>query len=147
VDGARLGAAQAQERPHLALPAERSRCGDPHRPEASRGRSSRPVFPGVPLKAPLRLMRKLAGDFEVTVHGSDRSSFSDWAAEEHPGIPEETRKLALGHWLGDKVDQAYRRGDALARRRRLARLWADYCAGREPAEVVDMRGRRLPGAA
>ncbi|MGC2659004.1 MAG: integrase arm-type DNA-binding domain-containing protein, partial [Bryobacteraceae bacterium] len=102
-----------------------------------------PVFPGVSLKAPLKLMRQLAGDFEVTVHGSDRSTFSDWAAEEHPTIPEETRKLAVGHWLGDKVDQAYRRGDALALRRRLSQLWDDFCAGKEPAKVVDMQGRAI----
>jgi len=101
------------------------------------------VFPNVPLKAPLRLMRQLAVDFEVTVHGSDRSTFSDWAAEEHPTIPEETRKLAVGHWLGDKVDQAYRRGDALGLRRRLSQLWDDFCAGRGPGKVVDMEGRLL----
>ena len=88
-------------------------------------------------------MRKLASDFEIIMHGSDRSTFSDWAADEHPGIPEETRKLAVGHWLGDKVDQAYRRGDALDWRRWLAQLWADYCAGRELGKVVDMQERRL----
>ncbi len=97
------------------------------------------VFAGGSLKAPLKLMRRLAGDFEVTVHGSDRSTFSDWAAEEHPTIPEETRKLAVGHWLGDRVDQAYRRGDGLVLRRRLAQLWGDFCSGRTGEKVVEIR--------
>jgi integrase len=101
------------------------------------------VFAGLPIKEPLRLLRRLAGDFEVTVHGSDRSTFSDWAAEEHPSIPAEVRKLAVGHWLGDKVDQAYRRGDALRLRRRLSRLWDEFCAGRTDSAVVDIGERRI----
>jgi integrase len=43
---------------------------------------------------------------DVTVHGF-RSGFRDW--------------------VGDETERAYRRGDALERRRDLMQAWADYC--------------------
>ncbi len=30
-------------------------------------------------------------------------------------------------WFGDKAEQAYRRGDALKKRRELMEAWAHYC--------------------
>jgi integrase len=63
----------------------------------------------------------------LTVHGF-RSSFRDWAGEvtHHP---REIIEHALAHQIKDQAEAAYRRGDALERRRVLMRDWNDYCAG------------------
>jgi integrase len=64
----------------------------------------------------------------LTVHGF-RSTFRDWVgdATEFPG---EIAEAALSHAVGDQTERAYRRGDALERRRTLMQAWADYCLGR-----------------
>jgi integrase len=66
----------------------------------------------------------------VTVHGTARSAFMDWAHEctNHPKI---TIDMALAHKVGDKVEAAYRRGDLFEKRRRLMNQWVDYC-GKPP---------------
>jgi len=63
----------------------------------------------------------------LTVHGF-RSSFRDWAGEvtHHP---REIIEHALAHQIKDQAEAAYRRGDALERRRVLMRDWSDYCSG------------------
>jgi integrase len=69
------------------------------------------------------VMRRL--EVDATVHGF-RSAFRDWAAEEtnHPrGVAEQ----ALSHVVGDATERAYRRGDALEKRRALMAEWAAYC--------------------
>lgn len=60
----------------------------------------------------------------ATVHGM-RSSFKDWATEvsDHP---RELSEMALAHAVGDATERAYARGDALAKRHRLADDWATY---------------------
>jgi integrase len=77
----------------------------------------------------------------ATVHGM-RSAFKDWASE-RTNFPTEAVELALAHAVGSKVEQAYRRGDLLERRRQLMANWAAHCA-KAPAdsEVVPLRGRR-----
>jgi integrase len=50
----------------------------------------------------------------VTVHGF-RSAFRDWAGNE-THFPREVAEAALAHVIGDKAEQAYRRGDALEKR-------------------------------
>jgi hypothetical protein len=50
-----------------------------------------------------------------TAHGL-RSSLRDWAGNE-THFPRELAEHALAHVIGDKAKQAYRRSDALARRR------------------------------
>ncbi len=86
------------------------------------------------LTAVLRRM----GRGELTAHGF-RSSFRDWAGEatDHP---RELAEAALAHTLRDKVEAAYRRGDALDKRRRLMGEWAAFCASpaAETARVVPM---------
>jgi integrase len=52
---------------------------------------------------------------DATVHGF-RSSFRDWAGNES-SFPREITEAALAHVIGDKAEQAYRRGDALEKRR------------------------------
>lgn len=64
----------------------------------------------------------------LTVHGF-RSTFRDWAGET-TAHPREIIEHALAHQLADSTEAAYRRGDALERRRRLMADWADYCASK-----------------
>jgi integrase len=59
-----------------------------------------------------------------TVHGF-RSSFSDWARD-RTGYPRDVIEMALAHTIKDKSEAAYRRGDALDKRRRLMAEWAGY---------------------
>jgi integrase len=69
----------------------------------------------------------------VTVHGF-RSTFADWAWEVVGD--RDTASAALSHAVGDKVERAYRRGDALEKRRRLMEAWAAHCEGRPSGENV-----------
>lgn len=97
------------------------------------------VFPGQRDKRALSDMTlakalKTAGAGEFTVHGF-RSSFRDWAAEE-TNFQREVAEAALAHAVGDAVERAYRRGDALEKRRRLMSAWASYCLTVRPANVV-----------
>ena len=61
----------------------------------------------------------------ITPHGF-RSSFRDWAGEATE-FPREIVEAALAHVVGGPVERAYRRGDALERRRVLMLAWADFC--------------------
>ena len=70
----------------------------------------------------------------VTVHGF-RSSFRDWAGNE-THFPRELAEAALAHVVGDKTEQAYRRSDALEKRRALMEAWAQWCEPREAADNV-----------
>jgi hypothetical protein len=46
---------------------------------------------------------------------------------------------ALAHVIGDKAEQAYRRSDALARRRELMDAWPTHCEGGAGDNVVAFR--------
>ena len=75
----------------------------------------------------------------VTVHGF-RSAFRDWAGEE-TSFPRELAEQALAHATGGVVELAYRRGDALEKRRVLMEAWASFCEPKAAAgNVVPMRG-------
>ena len=82
---------------------------------------------GKPLSntAMLMLLRRMERQ-DITVHGF-RSSFRDWAAEQ-TNFAREVAESALAHISGDKVEQAYQRGDFLDKRRQLMNAWARYCA-------------------
>jgi integrase len=54
-----------------------------------------------------------------------RSTFADWCSE-RTAIPAEVREMALAHAIGDKTEEAYRRGDLFSKRRSLMGLWADF---------------------
>jgi integrase len=91
------------------------------------------VFPsvrGLPLSdmALSQLMRGMKERGELTVeavpHGF-RSTFRDWAAEQ-TAYPDEIRKAASGHIVGNAVQQAYQRTDLLDKRRRLMQDWAAF---------------------
>ena len=70
------------------------------------------------------VLRRMDRD-AVTVHGF-RSAFRDWAGNE-THFPREVAEAALAHLVGDKAEQAYRRGDALEKRRALMSAWARHC--------------------
>jgi integrase len=75
-----------------------------------------------------QLMRGMRKRGELTVeavpHGF-RSTFRDWAAEQ-TNYPDEIRKAASGHAVGDAVKNAYQRTDLLEKRRNLMNDWANY---------------------
>jgi integrase len=79
-------------------------------------------FSDMAMSAVLRRM-KIEG---ATVHGF-RSAFRDWCGNE-TAFPRELAEQALAHVIGDKAEQAYRRSDALERRRELMQAWANFCA-------------------
>jgi integrase len=70
------------------------------------------------------VLRRLDLKDRATVHGF-RSSFKDWATE-MTSFPPELSEAALAHATGDAVERAYRRGDALEKRRKLMEAWARY---------------------
>jgi hypothetical protein len=86
--------------------------------------------------------RRIGVANDVTVHGF-RSSFRDWCGEE-THFPRELAEHALVHVIGDKAEQAYRRGDALEKRRSLMAAWAAHCEPRahSAATVILLRKDR-----
>jgi integrase len=129
------------------IPANRMKAGREHRvPLSDRAveilgmlnemRVSDFVFPGRRHQEPLsssameKVLQRMGVD--VTVHGF-RSAFRDWAGNE-THFPREMAEHALAHVIGDKAEQAYRRSDALEKRRALMEAWAQWC---EPREATD----------
>lgn len=124
------------------VPAVRMKAGREHRVplvpravailEEMAGAGTEPdrlVFAGNKAGKPLSVMamdmllRRL--QVEVTVHGF-RSSFRDWCGEA-TAYPREIAEAALAHVVGDATERAYRRGDALEKRRALMVDWAAFC--------------------
>jgi integrase len=141
-------------------PADRMKAGKPHRvplsPAAVAVLSRMPrckpealVFPGAKPAKPLSNM-VMAALFKrmkregITTHGF-RSSFRDWAGEA-THYPREICEAALAHAVGNAVEQAYRRGDALEKRRALMHDWAAYAGGEKSAKVVKLASARQRGA-
>ena len=131
------------------IPPERMKAAREHRVPLSESafaileklgeaRVSEFIFPGQGAGRPLAemvLRRMLRRDADVvTVHGF-RSSFRDWAGNE-THFPRELAEAALAHVVGDKAEQAYRRSDALEKRRTLMEAWAQWCEPREAADNV-----------
>jgi integrase len=86
----------------------------------------------------LKVLERM-GRADLTTHGF-RSTFRDWTAE-RTNYPRDIAEAALAHAISDKTEAAYRRGDALDKRRRLMAEWARYCA--EPlgaGDVVALHG-------
>ncbi len=87
------------------------------------------IFAGQKPKRPLsgmamEMMLRRMNVADVTVHGF-RSSFRDWAGE-CTGFPREVAEMALAHAVGDEVERAYRRADALAKRRHMMDAWDQF---------------------
>ena len=70
----------------------------------------------------------------ATVHGF-RSTFRDWAGE-CTSAPREVAEAALAHTIGNKTEAAYRRGDALEKRRSLMNAWAAWCTDAGETKVI-----------
>lgn len=100
------------------------------------GKSGKPLS-DMSLTAVLRRM----GRGDLTAHGF-RSSFRDWCGEE-TSFPREIAEAALAHVVGDKAEQAYRRGDALEKRRALMSAWAAWCEPSDGSNVVVLKGRKV----
>ncbi len=126
------------------IPAEHTKAKREHKvplpPQATKLLANLPRMAGTDLVFPnpkgkalsdmalSQLMRGMRERGELTVeavpHGF-RSTFRDWAAEQ-TNYPDEIRKAASGHAVGDAVKEAYQRTDLLEKRRKLMQEWADY---------------------
>jgi integrase len=110
--------------------------------EAHASRISEFVFPGRDLRSPmsentmLKHLKEITGDATLTVHGF-RSTFRTWAQEE-TDFEEEIVEHCLHHITGDEAEKAYKKGEALKKRRIVMQAFADF-ATRPPAKVVPMR--------
>lgn len=84
------------------------------------GVENRPISDTAMTKA----LRLASPDKSATLHGL-RSTFRDWAGDctEHP---REIAEMALAHQVGNEVERAYRRSDALEKRRQLMEDWEKY---------------------
>ena len=131
------------------VPASRMKAGKEHRvPLSSHAvaiiarlaefRSSDFIFPN---RSDRRMQSKAMRNYcteGVTVHGF-RSAFRDWAGNETHAA-REICEAALAHTIGNAVEAAYRRSDALEKRRALMTQWAVFCEGGDVgANVVPMR--------
>ena len=123
------------------VPADRMKAGKEHRvPLSDRAlaivkalhevRTNDYVFPGERKDRPLSgmafamLMRRMKVA-AYTPHGF-RSAFRDWCGDETT-FQREVAEAALAHEVGNKVEAAYRRSDALKKRRDLMTAWERYC--------------------
>lgn len=102
------------------------------------------VFPasnGKPLSdgAFSALFKRLGVHGQFTPHGF-RSSFRDWAGEVST-FPREVAEAALAHTVGDETERAYRRGDALEKRRLMMDAWAGYIEPGRSGAVVPLARR------
>jgi integrase len=135
------------------VPAERMKSGRAHRvPLTGRAlqiverveviRTGDFVFPGQRRGKPLStismemMLRRMKVE-NATVHGF-RSSFRDWVGE-CTSFPREIAEAALAHVIGNDTERAYRRGDALEKRRELMEAWAGFVTTR-PNNVVQLVG-------
>jgi integrase len=89
----------------------------------------------------MRGMRERGELTEEAVPHGFRSTFRDWAAE-LTAYPDEIRKAASGHTVGDAVKEAYQRTDLLDKRRNLMNEWAKFLSlpsGKIMSKVTKLR--------
>jgi len=91
-----------------------------------------------------KLMRDMRATGDLKIHAVPhgfRSTFRDWAAEQ-TAYPDEIRKAASGHRVGDAVQQSYQRTDLLEKRRKLMVEWANFLdkpSAKQQAKVLKLR--------
>jgi hypothetical protein len=56
-------------------------------------------------------------------------------------FPSDVAEAALAHTVGDMTERAYRRSDALEKRRKLMPAWASFIEPKTAANVVHIRTR------
>ena len=105
------------------------------------------IFAGMKKGAPISegTMTKAirtAGGGSVTTHGF-RSSFKDWATE-MTNFPNELSEAALAHLIGDETERAYRRSDALEKRRKLMKAWEAFVSTNPGGVVIPLARRQRP---
>ncbi|WP_296166571.1 integrase arm-type DNA-binding domain-containing protein [uncultured Brevundimonas sp.] len=93
--------------------------------------------PGRPLSntAVAKPLKELGVAADATIHGF-RSTLRDWAGDE-TDHPREVIEAALAHLVGDETEQAYRRRDALEKRRRLMDDWGTFLTTPDQAASRD----------
>jgi integrase len=97
------------------------------------------VFPGRKSKTPLSnmaflmLLRRM-GRGDLTAHGF-RATFKTWASE-RTSFQNEIVEASLAHVIGDKVEQAYLRGDLFEKRCRLMHAWARFSEQAKSASKI-----------
>jgi integrase len=118
--------------------------------EAEKLKTSEFIFPGQRPNRPLSgmafemLLRRMKIE-NATAHGF-RSSFRGWAGETTT-FPREVAEAALAHAVGDETERAYRRGDALEKRRKLMDAWASFSTPRQSGTIIALHGvGKLRGA-
>jgi len=139
------------------IPADRMKAGREHRVPLSEPamatlremaaiRVNNFVFPSLDARSrgplsnmAMSMVLRRMGHGDITVHGF-RSAFRDWCGEE-TSFPREICEAALAHAIESRTEAAYRRGDALGRRRALMDAWAAYC-GRGAHVVAMVRAAR-----
>lgn len=124
------------------IPKERMKAGREHRiplsdrayqivAERKQNATSDLVFEGgkegasISDTAMIKSLRAASPDKAVTLHGL-RSSFRDWAGD-MTHHPRDVIEMALAHTIKDAAEAAYRRLDALEKRRLLMEDWGKYC--------------------
>jgi integrase len=102
------------------------------------------VFPGRFSKRAIdiKAFGRLTQPHGVTTHGF-RSSFRDFSGNE-TSTPRDICEMALAHLVGNATELAYRRDDALTKRRTLMDLWGDYLSPPKRAKVIELSSRRVP---
>lgn len=101
------------------------------------GRPGRPLS-NTSVAKPLKALG--IGD-DATIHGF-RSTLRDWAGDETDHA-REVIEAALAHLVGDETEQAYRRRDALEKRRRLMDDWGTYLTSKGQAASGDDDSRSM----
>jgi integrase len=98
------------------------------------------VFPGRFNRRPMdsKVFERLVKGESETTRGL-RSTFRDWAGNETP-TPRDVAEMALAHKIGSATEQAYRRSDALEKRRALMQQWGAYLTA-PAAEVIRLSSR------
>lgn len=149
-----LGAKWAEVDAIWTVPKDRMKSGRDHRVPLSGAaiavleqmgshdeklKSASYVFPGHKEGRPLSnmsmemLLRRMKLE-KYTVHGF-RSAFRDWVGEE-TNHEREIAEAALAHLVGDDVERAYRRGDALAKRKAMMDDWATFVTSAQQEIVL-----------
>ncbi len=94
------------------------------------------VFPDCGNTAMVKALQQIDGASHLTTHGF-RSCFRDWCGNE-TGFPREVVEECLAHALpGGATERAYRRGEAIEKRRQVLDAWASYAAA--AGKVVTLR--------
>jgi integrase len=128
------------------IPGNRMKAGKPHSvPLSARtitilkemeALGAEHVFPGRKgaLSNMVFLMALRRMGIQATPHGF-RSSFRDWAGDS-THFPRDLVEHALAHAIESKTEAAYRRGDALEKRRSLMAAWDIYCGSAPVSDNV-----------